>query len=163
MSRSRRWRRSAGRGRGSTTRCAASPSRWQGKKSAEISARDDEVVRIVAGDPLAQRKGRLAGGRERAVAGTVAQGTQTRRHIAQILGDDVDDALLALQAAAAIEKGGAERGAAKAFEDRRPDDQIGDPGLVLERDENDAVGAARALPDQDEPGDREAPVDRQGG
>src|SRR5437773_357830 len=75
----------------------------------------------------------------------------------------MDDALLALQAATAIEEGGAERGAAKALEDRRPDDQIGDPGLVLERDEDDAVGAAGALPDQDEPGDREAPVDRQGG
>src|SRR5229473_5882647 len=163
MSRSRRWSRSAGRGRGSTRRCAASPSRWQRKKSAEISARDDEVARIVAGDPFALREGRLAGRRERGVAGALTQGTQASRHIAQILGDDVDDALLALQAAAAIEEGGAERGAAEAFEDRRPDDQIGDPGLVLKGDEDDAVGAARALPNEDEPGDREAPVDRQGG
>src|SRR5260370_24376066 len=74
----------------------------------------------------------------------------------------MDDALLALQAAAAIEEGGAERGAAEAFEDGGPDDQIGDPGLVFEGDEDDAVGAARALPDQDEPGDRQAPTDRQG-
>ena len=85
-----------------------------------------------------------------------------RRHIAQILGDEMDDALLALQAAAAIKERGAERGAAEAFEDGGPDDQIGDPGLVLERDEDDAVGAAGTLPDQDEPGDRQAPADRQG-
>src|SRR5207248_3895098 len=51
---------------------------------------------------------------------------------------------------------GAERGAAEAFEHRRPDDQVGDTGLVLDGDEDDAVGATRALADQDEPGDREA-------
>src|SRR4029077_13369533 len=72
----------------------------------------------------------------------------------------VDDALLTLQAAAAIKEGGAERGAAEAFEDSRPDDQIGDPGLVLESNEDDAVGAAGALPNEDEPGDRQALSDR---
>ena len=103
-------------------------------------------------------------GRRRCVhPSALTQSVEPRRHVAQILGDEVDDALLALQAAAAIEEGGAERGAAEAFEDSRPDDQVGDPGLVLEGDEDDAVGAARALPDQDEPGDREAPPDRQGG
>src|SRR5207302_6585725 len=65
--------------------------------------------------------------------------------------------------AAAIQQGGAERGAAKAFEDSGPDDQIGDAGLVFEGDEDDAIGAARALPDQYETGDREAPVNGQGG
>ena len=44
-----------------------------------------------------------------------------------------------------------------------PDDQIGDPGLVLDGDEDDAVGTARTLPDQHDPGDREPPVDRQMG
>ena len=43
----------------------------------------------------------------------------------------MDDAFLALQPAAAIEQGGAERGAAEAFERVGPDDQIGDIGLVL--------------------------------
>src|SRR5207302_8091861 len=52
-------------------------------------------------------------------------------------------------------------GATEAFEDGGPDDQIGDPGLVLERDEDYAVGAAGTLSDQDEPGDFEAPTDRQ--
>ena len=45
----------------------------------------------------------------------------------------------------------------------RPDDQIGDPGLVLDRDEDHAVGAARTLADQYHPGDRQPPVDRQMG
>src|SRR5258708_16195980 len=75
----------------------------------------------------------------------------------------MDDAFLALQAPPAIEQGGAERGPAEAFERRGPDDQIGDAGLVLDRDEDDAVGAARALPDQHEAGDRDAAIDRQGG
>ena len=74
----------------------------------------------------------------------------------------MDDAFLALQPAAAIEQRRAERGAAEAFERGGPDDQVGDAGLVLERDEDDAVGAARPLPDQHEPGDRETPADRQG-
>ena len=49
----------------------------------------------------------------------------------------------ALQFAGAAQQSGAECGAAEAFEDGRPDDQIGDPGLVLDGDEDDAVGAAR--------------------
>src|SRR4029077_12658713 len=47
-----------------------------------------------------------------------------------------------------------------AFERIGPDDQIGDSGLVLDRDKDDAVGAARALPDQDEAGDRRAVLGR---
>ena len=75
----------------------------------------------------------------------------------------MDDAFLVLQFAGAAQESGAERGAAEAFEDGRPDDQIGDAGLVLDGDEDDAVGAARTLPDQHDPGDREPPVDRQMG
>ena len=37
-----------------------------------------------------------------------------------------------------------------------PDDEVGDPGLVLERDEAHALGAARPLADQHQPGDRHA-------
>ena len=80
-----------------------------------------------------------------------------------VLGDDVDDAFLALQPAAAIKQRGPECDAAKPFERLGPEDQIGDPGLVLDRDKDDAVGAARALADEDEPGNRDAPLDRQGG
>src|SRR5205823_10922387 len=43
------------------------------------------------------------------------------------------------------------------------DNQIGDAGLVLKRDKDNAVGAARALADQDEPGNRDMAIDRQGG
>src|SRR5207302_1781117 len=70
---------------------------------------------------------------------------------------------LALQFPGAAQESGAERGAAEAFEDGGPDDQIGDAGLVLDGDEDDAVGAAWTLPDQHDPRDREPPVNRQMG
>ena len=73
----------------------------------------------------------------------------------------MNDALFALQFAGAAQERGAERGAAEAFEDLRPDDQIGDPGLILDRDEHDTIGAARALTDQHNAGDRQPPIDRQ--
>jgi len=66
----------------------------------------------------------------------------------------MDHPLLALQFARAAQQSGAECGPAEALEDGRPDDQIGDPGLVLDGDEDDAVSAAGALPDQHDPGDR---------
>src|SRR5580704_1370536 len=130
---------------------------------AEIAAGDDDVTRIVAG--------RLGGRCERrfrrrpglTLAGKVAQSIEARGHILEPVGDDMDDAFLALQFAGAAQESGAERGAAEAFEDGGPDDQIGDAGLVLDGDEDDTVGAARTLPDQDDPGDRELPVDRQMG
>src|SRR5205085_8803072 len=90
-------------------------------------------------------------------------GAEARGPVLEVVGDDMDGASLALQAAAAMEQGRAERGAAGAFERRGPDNQLGDAGLVLERDEDDAVGAARALPDQDEAGDRDMTIDGQGG
>src|SRR3712207_7096685 len=39
------------------------------------------------------------------------------------------------------------------LEDVRPDDEVGDPGLVLDGDEDDAAGAARALAHQRQAGD----------
>src|SRR6476646_6422666 len=54
----------------------------------------------------------------------------------------MDHPLLALQFARAAQQSGAECGLAEALEDGRPDDQVGDPGLVLDGDEDDAVGAA---------------------
>src|SRR5579864_3740445 len=82
--------------------------------SAEIAAGDGEVVRVAAGKALAQGEGRL-GARRFLVggAGAVAQGVKTRGPVPQVLGDEVDDAFLALQQALAIEEGGAERGAAE--------------------------------------------------
>ena len=40
-------------------------------------------------------------------------------------------------------------------EDVGPDDEVGDPGLVLDGDEHHALGAARPLADQHQPGDRQ--------
>ena len=39
-----------------------------------------------------------------------------------------------------------------------PHHQIGDPGLVLQRDEAHPLGAPRALPDQHQPGQRHPPA-----
>src|SRR4029077_6111510 len=91
------------------------------------------------------------------------QRVEPRGQVVETVGDDMDDALLALQFPGAAQQGRPECGAAEAFEDGGPDDQIGDPRLVLDGNEDDTVGAARALADQDDPGDREAPVDRQTG
>ena len=55
----------------------------------------------------------------------------------------MDDALLALQLSGAAQQSGTECCAAEAFEDLRPDDQIGDPSLVLDGDEDDTVGTPR--------------------
>src|SRR5262249_43945467 len=144
--------------RGRPARAGKMPAvrRW----SAEVAAGDDEAVRIVAGQALAQRKRRFPR-RRGVVACALAQRVGPRGPVLQILGDDMDDALLALQLAAAVEQRRAERGAAKALEDRRPDDQVGDPGFVFEGDKDDSVGASRALADEDEPGDLKAAIDRQ--
>src|SRR5205085_7648774 len=131
---------------------------------ADIAAGDDDVAGVVTG--------RLGGRCERrfwcrpggdSIAGVVAQSIEARSHVLEPVGDDMDDAFLALQFAGAAQESGAERGAAKAFEDGGPDDQVGDAGLVLDGDEDDAVGAARTLPDQHDPRDREAPINRQMG
>jgi hypothetical protein len=98
---------------------------------AEIAAGDDDVARIVAG--------RLDGGRERrfrrrpglSLAGAVAQSIEARGHVLKPVGDDMDDALLALQFAGAEQEGSAERGAAETIQDGRPDDQIGNPSRRL--------------------------------
>src|SRR5579863_472647 len=134
--------------------------------SAEIAAVDDDVggmtvARVIAGDAFRQRENRFAGGFVDAGAG--AQGLQARGQVAQILGDDMDDAFLALQPAPAIDKRRAEHGAAEALEDWRPDDQIGDAGFVFDGHEDDPLGAAWALADQHETGDRNPALDRQSG
>jgi hypothetical protein len=86
---------------------------------AEIAAGDDDVARIVAG--------RLDGGRERrfrrrpglSLAGAVAQSIEARGYVLKPVGDDMDDALLALQFAGAAQDGSAERGAAETIQDGR--------------------------------------------
>src|SRR6266481_135169 len=65
-----------------------------------------------------------------------AQLAQARREVDEPLGNDMDDEALALQPAGAAEQRGAEHDAAIRLEDSGPDDEVGDAGLVLDRDED---------------------------
>ena len=78
------------------------------------------------------------------------------REVGQVLGDDVDDFAFPLHLAPASDHARREDEAALPFEQGRPDDQVRDLGLVFKRDEQHAVGRARPLPHEHEPGDRHA-------
>jgi hypothetical protein len=89
---------------------------------------------IVARHPLGERKGWFAQRLKLGIPGAFAQRMKTRGHVVETVGDNVDDAFLPLQSASAAQQSRAKCRAAETFEDLRPDDQIGDPGLVLDRD-----------------------------
>ena len=57
---------------------------------------------------------------------------------------------LALNAPAHCDHAGAHHDTAELFEHGRPDHEIGDPGLIFERDEQDTLGAARPLPHENQ-------------
>ncbi len=67
--------------------------------------------------------------------------------------DDMRDQFLALDATLHSDHRGRHDGAALCFETVGPQDPISNAGLVLDRDEEDAFGAAGLLADQDDPGD----------
>lgn len=73
---------------------------------------------------------------------------EQRGKIIEPLGDDVDDAALALDLPAHPDHRGAKHNPAMLLEDVGPYDQVRDFSLVLERDEHDALGGAWLLPDQ---------------
>jgi len=68
----------------------------------------------------------------------------------------MNDPLLALQLAGHRDKARAEHDCAQTFEDFRPDNDIGDARLVLQRHEDDARGGAWPLAHQHEPSHRDA-------
>ena len=72
------------------------------------------------------------------------------------MGDDA----LALQAAVDADQAGAEDLAAVSFELVRPDDDIGDTGLVFQGQEDHPLGGAGALTDQHQPGDNDSRIVR---
>ena len=82
----------------------------------------------------------------------IGQPAQQRREIVEPFGDDMDDALLVLQLTGDADQPRAEHDRAKGLECLRPDDGVGDAGLVFQRHEDDAVGAARPLADEDDAG-----------
>lgn len=81
-----------------------------------------------------------------------AEAGQQAGEIVQAMGDEVDDLALALDAAMDREHAGAEDHPSLLLEHVRPDDDIGAAGLVLDGDEQDALGGARHLPHQHETG-----------
>ena len=85
-------------------------------------------------------------------ASRLADAGQLGRQIGELMGDEMDDLALALDAAAHGDHAGAQHDAAVFLEHLRPDHQVGDAGLVLDRDEHDALGDAGPLADQHEAG-----------
>ena len=68
--------------------------------------------------------------------------------IFQMIGNDMDDDSFPLQLAGHPDQSRAHDYLAISLERLRPDDNVGDGRFVLQRDEDDATGGARALPDQ---------------
>ena len=91
------------------------------------------------------REGRLRAGR----AG--GKRAQEKTHIDQAVGDDMDDQAFALEPAMDADQSGRQHDAPIAFEDSRPDDDIGHARLVLQRGEDNAAGRAGALAHQHHP------------
>lgn len=67
-------------------------------------------------------------------------------------GDQVQDFTFALQDAEHAEQAGAEQFAALPFDEAGMDDHVDQPGFILQRQKDDAGGAAQALPVGDEAG-----------
>ena len=77
------------------------------------------------------------------------------------MGDNMDDVAFALDPATDPEHAGGKDDTALPLIDRRPDNEIGDAGFVLDRDEHDALGRARPLSQENKAGDLDpAPVSR---
>ena len=72
------------------------------------------------------------------------------RQVLEPLGHDVDDACSDCSLPVTARKRAPSTTGAESLEHLRPDDDVGDAGLVLERDEDDARRRARPLADQDE-------------
>src|SRR3954451_19216981 len=86
--------------------------------------------------------------------------TEMPQHMTVILqaaSDDVDDVAVGVALDDAVDghQPRAHDDLALLLEYVGPDDQVRDAALVLERDEDDALGAARSLADQDQAGDRQ--------
>ena len=64
----------------------------------------------------------------------------------------MDDLALTLDVAVGLEERRVAGGGVVLVVDLRPEDQVTDAGLVLQRDEHDARGGAGALADQHQPG-----------
>src|SRR5215470_11419791 len=128
-----------GRGRTAWATC--------GEASVEVTALQ-ETVRQGGGRLLRQKRQRIGGAEVAKLAGEVDE----------FLSHDVNDDALALDPAAHEQELRGHDDAAVGLEDLRPDDDIHDPRLVLEGEEDDALRGPRPLPHEHQPGDGHAPV-----
>ena len=88
--------------------------------------------------------------------GIVCQPPQQVRAVLDFFGDNVNDAMFALQLTRQHDETGAQHDGAMALEYFRPDDGVGDAGLVLQRHEDHPLGAAGALTHQHQACNRHA-------
>ena len=120
-------------------RSARSRWSWPGRRTSSARARGSMT------SPGDGRRLRLGG-----------EDGEHRGQVLEPVGDDVDDAALALHLAGDGDEAGAEHDGAERLEHLRPDDDVGDVGLVLDGHEDDAARRARPLADDDEAGDGDA-------
>jgi hypothetical protein len=78
--------------------------------------------------------------------------------IGDAIADDMDDIAFLLQAATQRDHRRGHDLAPVNFETIRPEDAIGDAGLVFDRDEQHTLGRTRTLPDQKDARDLDVPT-----
>ena len=78
----------------------------------------------------------------------LADARKLRRQIGKMLCDKMDHLAFALDAAVHRHHARREDDSPLMFEHFRPDDEIGDSGLVFDGDEHDAFGGSGHLPDE---------------
>src|SRR5262252_3830441 len=86
----------------------------------------------------------------------LGQARKQHGEILKLCRDAVDDSGFLLQLSAHGDIARAHDDGTKALERLRPDDDVGDRGLVLDGHEDDAIGRARLLANGDETGDADA-------
>ena len=87
----------------------------------------------------------VAMGKRFDAAGVLGEALEQPRQIGEAFGDHMDDAVFVLQLAGDGEEAGTEHDRTESFENLWPHDGVGDGGLIFQRHEDDAVGAAGPL------------------
>jgi hypothetical protein len=99
---------------------------------------------------IARRPADLVGRGDRLAQASAGELRQQRTEIVKPLGDHMHDAALVLDAPLDRAKPRGQHLRAETLEHRRPDDDVGDVRLILQRHEDDAGRSVRALADKNE-------------